>query len=193
MSQLTQRGIIAVFLELLKQKPLDKITVTELVKACGISRKTFYNHFQTLDELVEHILEEETRRALSREINAVNWVENYLEMAGFLLNNPAAFAHLYHSHMHRYLKQYLYRLCEKALEIYAGSILAPGSYRPEDLRLLMAFYANGISGLVTDWVKDGQQADISGQLTELGRLLYGSLRSILGRRQSETIQNEPTV
>ena len=34
--------------ELLKHKPLDKITVKELVDTCNISRQSFYYHFQDI-------------------------------------------------------------------------------------------------------------------------------------------------
>lgn len=38
---------------LLQEKGFDKITVSDLVKAAGITRKTFYNHYQDKIELVQ--------------------------------------------------------------------------------------------------------------------------------------------
>lgn len=38
---------------LLRRKSLDKITVKELVDGCGISRQTFYYHFQDIMDVVE--------------------------------------------------------------------------------------------------------------------------------------------
>lgn len=38
---------------LLKHKSIDKITVRELVDACGICRQAFYYHFQDLMDVVE--------------------------------------------------------------------------------------------------------------------------------------------
>ena len=36
---------------LLDNKTLDNITVTELVKKCNIERKTFYYHYENLEQL----------------------------------------------------------------------------------------------------------------------------------------------
>lgn len=48
-----KQDIEAVMLDLGKDKPFDKITVKDLVTACGISRQTFYYHFQNILEVVE--------------------------------------------------------------------------------------------------------------------------------------------
>ena len=45
--------------QLLCRKPLDKITVKELVDTCGISRQTFYYHFQDIYEVIELICQYE--------------------------------------------------------------------------------------------------------------------------------------
>lgn len=41
------------FLELCRRKSVDKITVKDLVEACGISRQTFYYHFQDILDVIE--------------------------------------------------------------------------------------------------------------------------------------------
>lgn len=43
------------FLELLREKPFDRITVTELVKKAGINRTTFYKHYLDVPDLMETI------------------------------------------------------------------------------------------------------------------------------------------
>ena len=45
--------IAETFLTLAGQKNVDKITVKDLVEACGISRQTFYYHFQDIIDVVE--------------------------------------------------------------------------------------------------------------------------------------------
>ena len=48
-----KRTIAEMLIKLLEHKPVDKITVKELVDACGISRQTFYYHFQDIMEVIE--------------------------------------------------------------------------------------------------------------------------------------------
>ncbi|WP_164683638.1 TetR family transcriptional regulator [Streptococcus hyointestinalis] len=48
-----KQAIETAFLNLAQTKPIDKITVTDVVNACQISRQTFYYHFQDIVEVVE--------------------------------------------------------------------------------------------------------------------------------------------
>ena len=53
MAKNTKLSLSTALLELLEAKPLDKITVTELVKKCGVNRQTFYYNFRDIYDLVE--------------------------------------------------------------------------------------------------------------------------------------------
>lgn len=51
----THKLIKTAFLELLKQKELTEITITELCQKSHIHRKTFYSHFKNTSEILEEI------------------------------------------------------------------------------------------------------------------------------------------
>lgn len=51
-----------------RQKNIDKITVTELVESCNISRQTFYYHFQDLLEVVEWSVRQALQKALTQSL-----------------------------------------------------------------------------------------------------------------------------
>ena len=53
--RLTKKMLIKVFLELRRQKPLRKITVSELCSAAGVGRGTFYAHFTDIYDLNEKL------------------------------------------------------------------------------------------------------------------------------------------
>lgn len=48
----TRSGIKESLIELLEEKPLSEITVTELSSRAVINRKTFYRHYQTINDVV---------------------------------------------------------------------------------------------------------------------------------------------
>ena len=51
---INMKAVIAdAFVSLAQRKNVDKITVKDLVEACGISRQTFYYHFQDILEVIE--------------------------------------------------------------------------------------------------------------------------------------------
>lgn len=61
----SRRLIRGAFLELLEEKPFEKITVTDIVNRADINRSTFYAHYTDVMALVEEILDEVTQRPLS--------------------------------------------------------------------------------------------------------------------------------
>ena len=65
MSQVTKRALEASLKKLLLEKPLHKITVSDITDDCGINRMTFYYHFKDIYDLVEWSCQEDASRALA--------------------------------------------------------------------------------------------------------------------------------
>lgn len=55
-SNLTKQAFANALKEKMKEKPLSKITVTELIETCGLNRKTFYYHFKDMNSLIKWIV-----------------------------------------------------------------------------------------------------------------------------------------
>ena len=62
MAAFTKLVIMRVFENLLSVKPLEKITVKDITDQCGISRNTFYYHYQDIYQVfkahIDYSLEE---------------------------------------------------------------------------------------------------------------------------------------
>ena len=58
----TKELILSSLYDLLREKPYEKITVSAIVRNCGISQRTFYHHFRDKHDLVEwsylHVLDD---------------------------------------------------------------------------------------------------------------------------------------
>ena len=50
-------AILGAFFKLSREKAPDKITVSDIIKAAGIARSTFYNHYQDIPSLVAAVEE----------------------------------------------------------------------------------------------------------------------------------------
>lgn len=53
MPSFTKKAIMDSFLHLMEKKPLEKITVRDIVDDCGINRNTFYYYFQDIYAVLE--------------------------------------------------------------------------------------------------------------------------------------------
>ena len=65
MAQFTKKAIRKTFMELLEEKPLDKITVKDIVERCDINRGTFYYYYSDIFALVEDVFETELEQILA--------------------------------------------------------------------------------------------------------------------------------
>jgi len=78
----SQRFIRQAFMDLLKEKQPDKITVTDIVNRADINRSTFYAHYTDVRNLMEELQREFVEQSVSLLKNA-----DFLEM----LRNPKPF------------------------------------------------------------------------------------------------------
>ena len=63
-------AVASAFLEMAARKDVDKITVKDLVEACGISRQTFYYHFRDIVDVLEWTARQGVERLLAQSLKA---------------------------------------------------------------------------------------------------------------------------
>ena len=110
MSQMTKRALVASLKDLLAEKPLDKITVTDLTEHCGVNRMTFYYHFKDIYDLVEWACIESATRALAGQQTYDTWQQGFLQILQALQKDKVFVTKVYHSISREHIENYLYRL-----------------------------------------------------------------------------------
>lgn len=74
----TEKMIKETFIELLKKKPINKITVTEICRISEMNRGTFYLHFSNCNDVLEKI-EDELAELMINAISGTHEGENFLQ------------------------------------------------------------------------------------------------------------------
>ena len=108
MPPFTKQAIIGSFVKLLNQKPLDKITVKDIVDDCGVNRNTFYYYFQDIYAITDEVFRSETSKIIQDKEIYTSWQDTLMNAAKFALENKKAIYHIYNSVNRRFLEQYLY-------------------------------------------------------------------------------------
>jgi|GEM_PF-260322 Transcriptional regulator len=80
----TKRAILAAFNELLKEKPLDKISVTELAQRAEINKGTFYLHYTDIYALYQEALQEHMEEMVEK-----------IPFFEYLLRDPRRFSEMF--------------------------------------------------------------------------------------------------
>ena len=180
----TEKAIMHAFLELLNQHPLDKITVKDIVTACGISRNTFYYHYQDIYDLLRATFDAVAELVLQEDVTT--WKESLRSCTRFALENRRAVYHVYRSAHREQLERYLYRVTEERMDRLIRHLTAQMSISEEDVRYLTLFYKCAVVGILLEWLNADMKGDVDRLISRMGVLLEGNLRLSLERVGGET-------
>ena len=191
MSQMTKRALVASLKELMADKPLDKITVTDLTEHCGVNRMTFYYHFKDIYDLVEWACVEEATRALAGKKTYDTWQQGFLQILQSLQKDKVFYINVYHSISREYIEQYLYKLTYDLLEGVVEEQAAGMSVRPEDKAFIANVYKYAFVGLMLDWIKHDMKGEPKQIIDRLDLVLHGSITAALGRFRLDAPSDPP--
>ena len=80
----TKHAIITALMDLLLEKNLDKISITELSRKAEIDRTTFYLHYKSVEEIYD-----EVRNAITTAINEL--VAEYIKTGVMIMRSVSAY------------------------------------------------------------------------------------------------------
>ena len=96
MAKFTRKAIMDCFLDILKVKNIDKITVKDICEKCEINRNTFYYYFKDIYDVIDSIFRDETQNMLQLE-EELTFYETYNRAASIIIEHRSAIIHLYNS------------------------------------------------------------------------------------------------
>ena len=103
----TKKAIKDSMKKLLNERPLNQITVKDIVEDCGINRNSFYYHFEDMPALIEEIISEEVDNSID-EHPEIDSLEQCIEVAvEFTIRNKRAVLHIYNSANRSTCEKYL--------------------------------------------------------------------------------------
>ena len=151
----TKRAIQKAFIALLREKPIEKITVKEIAERAEINKTTFYSHYETLDALTAEI-----------ERQTVQLVCDNMGGAQQLLDAPETFVQEMFASLQQatdYLgvvpasamNRFTQHLRDTILEQIKLANMEPSQY--ENVGAILIFVMNGLSGLLNTDAKLAQK------------------------------------
>ncbi len=147
-NRFTRMNIGEAIVELLKEKEFDKIQVSEITKKAGVSRMTYYNYYETKEQVLKDYLHElvnefvvessnhpETGRMMSYEhiVFSLKFFDKYASF--FLTLNKAGFYGMIINAMNEFM-------LENAGEEYDGSVYRLYCYTGALLNLFIKWEEN---------------------------------------------------
>lgn len=184
MPNFTTKAIKDSFLKLLNQRPLNQITVKDIVEDCGISRNSFYYHFEDIPSLVERIITEEADRII-KDYPTIDSIEKCLDVAiRFAIENKKAAYHIYNSANSAMYVQHTLDVCEYVVKTYINTAFPEIPVSEEDKKIIIRFYKCVCFGQIIDWLNSGMKDDIITSFKRLCELKKGTVEELL-RKSAE--------
>ena len=172
MSQTTRIAIRKGFLELLEQRPLDKISVVDVAEHCGINRNTFYYYYCDIYALIRELMETVAAQMIADGLSDRNWTEIARQVTTFLRQHRRAVNHLFHSSQRDLLEDHIYEVTYAVTESLVRRTADGLPVSEEDLRTVTLYFTSALLGM-----KDDAEAAVE----RTGYLLEGTLRRMLER------------
>lgn len=154
MKQYTKEALSNKLKALAQTKPINKITITELVEACDIKRQTFYYHFQDIYDLLGWTYRTEVVNVIEAKCSVSGWQEGldgilcYIEdNKEFCMNTCRS---LSQDHLQNFLNQVLYELLGRVID----EMTTEKGIMDRAKRFIILFYSYAFSGILIEWINN---------------------------------------
>jgi len=183
----TKKAIAASLKKKMTQKPLSKITVSEIIADCGVNRKTFYYHFEDIYALLKWILEEEAIEVVKRFDLLVEPEEAITFVIDYVNANKHILCCAYDSMGREEMKRFFYSdLIGVVGSIMEGVEQERGISTPDHFKkLLIAFYTEAMVGMLVDYFQAPENYDREMLIRDLLFILKHSIPNILREKAAE--------
>lgn len=155
-------------ISLLKKKPFEYITVSEICETAGVNRSTFYLHYETIGDLLcetARYLIDDFLSYFSNDVKSISfnlmdckldelificdryltpyltYVKNHKEVFGTALSHNKTFG--------------FEEVYKRMYDNIFNPILDRFHYPPNDRQYVMMYYLNGINAIILEWLKHG--------------------------------------
>ena len=180
----TAKKMDKALISLLEEKSFEYITVSEICKRAEVNRSTFYLHYENtvdlLNETARFVLDDfsayfniDTKNLTNKfkesSLDELNFIsDEYLHpYLSYIKENRLVFSTvLLHADSFGFNE-----IFQRLYENIFNPILERYNYPAADRKYAMKFYLNGITAIVTEWLKEGCEKTI----IEVSQIIYGCI------------------
>lgn len=174
-----RRALAAALKTRLRTEPLDKVTVTELTRDCGLTRQAFYYHFPDVRHLAAWVFETEVARHVRSFAVEVGWADGLVRLMLYLRKNRSATLGVLDGVGQPGLERFLFRQMRPVTEAVVDH--DGGPVRPQDRELVVDFYTSAVLAVVLRWVANGMVEHPYQVVGDLEIMLDGAMQESVRR------------
>ena len=183
MANYTKKVLSMTLQELMKEKPLNNITVQELIERSSMNRKTFYYHFHSIADLLKWTLSDNFLHLKQEPISTQTWTEHTKLILYFVKENKYIFHSIHHSKYYAEIHLYLKNLMEDIIKEYEKETWKnyqnkyhPSCYLKETQRnYIIKYFSGAFFTLISEWFLTDMPESIDNFTNILKQLVNDSI------------------
>lgn len=183
----TKKKLAASLKKFMMSKSLNKITVTDIIKDCGVNRKTFYYHFEDIYDLLKWILEQEAVEVVKKFDLMLDYKEAILFVMNYVENNAHILACAYDTlgreEMRRFLNQDFNSIVETLIDNVEKNLGLCVDKKFK--KFLCNMYTEALAGILIEAFKRPQKQYKEQIVEYISIVIYSSLPEILKNAPNE--------
>ena len=175
--QRTKKAIRNAFLQLLAEKDLEKISVKEIADCADVDRKTVYNYYNGVYDILDD-LESDLARDFEKAIDNFDFgnrevLDIFIELSRLLTMRMDIYALLMKIDNSRLASKFMVYLKEK-IEQVIGRV---GTYSEDKIAVAAEYVTSGMYTAYKHWFNSDRKQPLEEFTLELARLVMGGLPS----------------
>lgn len=200
-SMITKKAMADSIKELMKRKSLEKITVSDIAKNCGLNRQTFYYHFKDKYDLVNWIYNSEVAVTISSVSAGADWNTAMLNVLNIMKKEKFFYIGSLNLDRQCMFHDSLFSATRDMLVKIIGQHNSRENLKMDasDCIFIAEFYTYGLVGMVIQWARSGMKESPCEIVGKLAHFIDDSKRVSTARYRNkseiretaETVQNTP--
>lgn len=188
MASFTKFAILKVFGDLAASRPVDKITVKDITDQCGISRNTFYYHYQDIYQVLKAYVQYSAEHVIELMVEDEGEDgKTGLKEIRYLEANRELLCNLYRSAANEEVRNCLQSASQIIFDRLIESVSQGMEVQAEDKKILSAVCQYTVRGIMTSWMEEDGMLNgetLEQVLVRLDYLFKGAIREALMRSAS---------
>ena len=175
----TKENIKNTFNKMIIDMDYKNITVKELTDRAKISRKTFYLHYETIDDLLKELQEEIIDRFIKQDISYKN-IDDIKKIIKYFFESSVHMSKLNEKLICSGSYAQVYEEINEAIMNHrAKKYKGVFSKNPYEDKLVFAYFASNSTILYRQWVKDGKKMSLNDLIKTATKIICNGLSAFI--------------
>ncbi|MBM6996566.1 TetR/AcrR family transcriptional regulator [Paenibacillus sp. DXFW5] len=163
----TKEWITGSLLGLLQNKPLSKLTISEVVKKAGVSRMAFYRNYESLEQVLEEYYEPKFADIFHKIAFQTSHQQKLTDLTNFFL----ALSGDFQTAIEGGYTELLYQIFKRHIAQFYDEIIPFPDWTGAKRDYWIHFMSAGVFEIWVMWIKNGQKETLE-EISSLIRLFH---------------------